>query len=336
MKPTPSGPTDGDLKPRDQSVPLYSGGWGATVYGLFVLGVGAAVVLVMSLLVGALVNVPGVAGVFLMRLLLVVVLCAVVSGVSRYLAQARFQTLWGLKLQRGDAGGLTGLLAGLMAVGAWSSDRLSPTDENSPIAVGEVIQIEGPTSEGSIWKLADQSGKVVLVDFWATWCGPCVDEIPQVAAAYEKFHDQGLEVVGVSLDRSVRDLQAFLADHPEPWPQIHFGDREDNPLAERYRIEGIPLLVVIGRDGRVMAADVRGAEIEQACEAAIQGKTWRRDPWPIGGVLKPLAWITTAALLAPPWLLAGGLLVTGILGAMLEVRLRRPQAPLAQSSSAVA
>ena len=130
----------------------------------------------------------------------------------------------------------------------------------------------------------------VLVDFWATWCGPCLAEIPQVAAAYEKFHDQGLEVVGISLDRSARDLQAFLADHPEPWPQIHFGDHQENPLAERYRIEGIPFLVVIGRDGRVLATDVRGAEIEQACAAAVQGKTWQRDPSPIGGVLKPLAW----------------------------------------------
>ena len=95
--PIPASHESGTASPQ---LDRYSGLSGATVYALFVLGVGAAFVLIMSLLLGVLVPVPGLAGIFLMRMLLIVVLVAVISGVSRYLAHARFQKLWELKLQR--------------------------------------------------------------------------------------------------------------------------------------------------------------------------------------------------------------------------------------------
>jgi len=108
------------------------------------------------------------------------------------------------------------------------------------------------------------AGKVVLVDFWATWCGPCVAEIPNVLEQYEKYHAKGFEVVGISLDQDRQALEKFVTDQKVPWPILFEeseGDGWQHPLATYYGISGIPTVILIGRDGNVITLDVRGEKL---------------------------------------------------------------------------
>ncbi len=113
-------------------------------------------------------------------------------------------------------------------------------------------------TDGSVVDLASLRGKVVLVDFWATWCGPCMREAPDVVAAYNALHDKGFEVVGISLDIDRGQLDAVTKEKGMVWPQYFDGKGWGNEIAAKYGIHSIPSMWLIDKSGRI--ADTNGRE----------------------------------------------------------------------------
>ena len=130
--------------------------------------------------------------------------------------------------------------------------------------VNKPLTIDGTTVGGGKFTTAGWKGKVILVDFWATWCASCMTDLPKVKQAYADFHAKGLEIVGVSSDRDTDDVKGFLAKNKDaPWPQLFEpGQGGWNPLAQKLGIESLPVLMLIDRKGNVRLignnADVLG------------------------------------------------------------------------------
>ena len=126
--------------------------------------------------------------------------------------------------------------------------------------------------DGKPISLADYRGKVVLLDFWAVWCGPCLGEIPRIKAVYEKYHDQGFDVIGVSLDEDEAALRAYIKENEMPWRQVFDGQKWSGHLVEQYGVRGIPAPFLIDREGKVISVKARGSLLDELVEAEIEGK----------------------------------------------------------------
>ena len=122
---------------------------------------------------------------------------------------------------------------------------------------------------GKPFSLAAYKGKVVLVDFWATWCGPCVAELPNVMKAYEKHHGNGFEIVGISLDSNKAKLEKFTKEKKMSWQQFFDGQGWNNKLSTKYGVNSIPATYLLDGEGKIIAKNLRGDALEKAVAKAL-------------------------------------------------------------------
>ena len=139
------------------------------------------------------------------------------------------------------------------------------------LRVGDAAPLfETMTTDGHALKLADFRGKYVLLDFWATWCGPCVAEMPNLKAVYDKHSkDPRFAMVSLSVDAQAAQPIDFAKKNDIHWIQGFLGEWQKSPVPDLFGVEGIPEIFLIGPDGKIVARDLRGPEIDAAVTEAL-------------------------------------------------------------------
>jgi peroxiredoxin len=140
-------------------------------------------------------------------------------------------------------------------------------DNNKSLEIGELApDIDLPQPDGTNLKLSSLRGKIVLIDFWASWCGPCRAEFPNVKRMYTKFKPKGFEIYGVSLDREKTSWVTSISSLGLDWKHVSDLKYWSAAPAKVYKVTGIPYTVLVGKDGKIIAKNLRGEELENKLE----------------------------------------------------------------------
>ncbi len=166
------------------------------------------------------------------------------------------------------------------------AERLAATVRRLDL-LGNTMELKGTTVEGKPFDVVSLKGKVVLVDFWATWCHFCIEELPNVKRNYAGYHNKGFEVVAISGDQERAKLDEFLLAEKLPWIQLHDENGQNAAMAQ-YAIASFPTTFLIGKDGKVLSLSARGPALDKllkdqlgepdAVPAEVKDKT--ADPAP--------------------------------------------------------
>lgn len=144
--------------------------------------------------------------------------------------------------------------------------------ELSKLAIGaEAPDIIMNTPSGEPLSLSSLRGKVVLIDFWASWCKPCRMENPNVVKLYAKYKDKGFEILGVSLDREKAAWEQAIKDDNLTWKHISDLAFWNSSVVKQYNITGVPYTVLVDKEGKIIAKGLRGAQLEQKLEEIFKG-----------------------------------------------------------------
>ncbi len=148
--------------------------------------------------------------------------------------------------------------------------RSSPRNRPDALVGKKAIDFNVKDLNGNDLSIEQYRGKVVLLDFWAVWCGPCIVEMPNVQRVYEKYKDANFQIIGISLDQNRNTLVGYLEKEKITWPQFFDGNGWRNQVAMMYGINAIPHTYLIDSEGVIRMANVRGRALEPAIAELVQ------------------------------------------------------------------
>jgi len=185
-------------------------------------------------------------------------------------AEVRFILAYAL-MENLDAIEAQGQLDTLMATGGpqWVLDGAATLRKNLRWIGQAAPTFNARTLDGRQISLRDFEGRVVLIDFWASWCPPCIAMLPDLQNVYAKYRTRGFEVIGMSLDRTRSDLFGFLRSNDMPWIHVH---ENAEIVADRYGVEGIPMTFLLDRRGTIAAVNLHGERLAAAVERLLSAR----------------------------------------------------------------